>query len=77
MKNAFYLTFRALFVLNISKVLSWHCGHVEKQLVEINEVNFKIYDVKISEKKQLQYTSCPISQEINGNRQCNWSTNKI
>ena len=29
-KNAFYFTFKALFVLKIFKFLSWLFGHVEK-----------------------------------------------
>ena len=33
MKNAFYLTLKALFVLKIFKFLSWLFGHVEKRLV--------------------------------------------
>ena len=32
MKNAFYLTLTALFILNIFKFLSWLFGHVEKRL---------------------------------------------
>ena len=46
MKNAFYLTLKALFVLNISKFLSWRFDHVEKRFVEIDEVNSKTYDVE-------------------------------
>ena len=30
MKNAFYFTVKALFVLKIFKFLSWLFGHVEK-----------------------------------------------
>ena len=30
-KNAFYFTSKALFVLKISKFLSWHFSHVSKQ----------------------------------------------
>ena len=30
MKNAFYFTLKALFVLKIFKFLSWHFGHVEE-----------------------------------------------
>ena len=30
MKNAFYFTLKALFVLRIFKFLSWLFGHVEK-----------------------------------------------
>ena len=32
MKNAFYFTLKALFVIKIFKVLSWLFGHVEKRL---------------------------------------------
>ena len=32
MKNAFYFTLKALFVLKIVKFLSWLFGHVDKQL---------------------------------------------
>ena len=32
MKNTFYFTLKALFVLKIFKVLSWLFGHVEKRL---------------------------------------------
>ena len=39
MKNTFYFTLQALFVLRIFKFLSWICGHTEKQL---DEKDFKI-----------------------------------
>ena len=45
MKNAFYLTSKALFVLKIFKFLSWLFGYVEKRLHEKDKVNFKFYDV--------------------------------
>ena len=32
MKNAFYFTLKALFVLKIIKFLSWFFGHADKQL---------------------------------------------
>ena len=32
MKNAFYITLEALFVLKIFKILSYFFGHVEKRL---------------------------------------------
>ena len=45
MKNAFYFTLKALFVLKIFKFLPWlYGGHVEKRLDQ-KEVDFKIYDV--------------------------------
>ena len=42
MKNAFYFTLKALFVLEISKFLVWHFGHVGKRLDKKAMVNFKI-----------------------------------
>ena len=44
MKNVFYLTSKALFVLKIFKFLSWLFGHVATQLDEKNQFNFKFYD---------------------------------
>ena len=46
MKNAFYFTSKALFVLKIFKFLSWLFGHVAKRLDEKDKVNFKFYDVR-------------------------------
>ena len=43
-KNAFYFTLKALFILNIFKFLPWIFGHI-KQLDSEDKVNFKIYDV--------------------------------
>ena len=39
-KNAFYFTLKAFFVIKISTFLSWLFGHVERGLI-----NFKIHDV--------------------------------
>ena len=47
MKNAFYLTSKALFIHKIFKFLSWHFGHVAKWLEKKNRVNFKIYGVTV------------------------------
>ena len=44
MKNAFYFTLKALFVLKIFKFLSCLFGHAEKRLDLKHKVNFKIYD---------------------------------
>ena len=46
-KNAFYLTSKALSILKIFKFLSWLFGHISKQLHEKDNVNFKLYDVTI------------------------------
>ena len=45
MKNAFYFTSNALFVLKIYKFLSWFLGHAAKRLDKKNKFNFKFYDV--------------------------------
>ena len=39
MKNAFYFTLKALFILTIFKFLSWYFGHLAKRF------NFKFYGV--------------------------------
>ena len=44
MKNVFYFTLKAVFVLKIFKFLPWLYGHVEKLLDQKDKVNFKIYD---------------------------------
>ena len=65
-ENAFCFTLKALFVPKIFKFLSWRFGHVEKtawldqDLCCHNLVN-----------KQLQYTYCPISQEVKATTQWN------
>ena len=45
MKNAFYFTWKALFVLKIFKFLSWLFVHVTKLPDKKNKVNFGFYDV--------------------------------
>ena len=45
MKNAFYITWKALFVFKIFNFLSWLLGHVGKRLDLKDQFNFKIYDV--------------------------------
>ena len=47
MKNAFYFTLKALFVLKIFKFLSWLFGHVSKRLDLKDMVNSKSYDVTV------------------------------
>ena len=44
-KNAFYLTLKALSVLKIFKFLSWHFDNANKPLHSKDKANFKIYDV--------------------------------
>ena len=46
MRNAFYFTSKAIFVLKIFTFLSWLFGHVWKRLHLKDKVNFKFYDVK-------------------------------
>ena len=43
MKNAFYFTLKALFILKIFKFLSWLFGHVEERLDYEEKVNFEMY----------------------------------
>ena len=45
MKNAFYFTSNALFVLKMFKFLSSFFGNVSKRLDSDDKVNFKSYDV--------------------------------
>ena len=45
MRNAFYFTLEALFILKIVKFLSLLLGNIEKQLDYKDKVNFNIYDV--------------------------------
>ena len=45
MKNAFYFTSKAVFVLKVFNFLSWLFGHVAKQLNWKDKVNVKFYDV--------------------------------
>ena len=45
MKNTFYFTLKALFVLKIFKYLSWLSVCVVKRFDWKDKVNFKIYDV--------------------------------
>ena len=45
MKNAFYFTSKALFVLKIFKFLSRLFGHVTKQPDKKGKINFKFYDL--------------------------------
>ena len=45
MKNNFYFTFKALFVLKIFKFCPDVFGHVGKQIDKKAKANFKIYDV--------------------------------
>ena len=45
MKNDFYFTSKALFVLKIFKFLSWLFRHVVKWLDKKDKVDFKFYEV--------------------------------
>ena len=45
MKNVFYFTSKALFVLEIFKLMSWLFGHVAKRLDTKDKVSFKFCDV--------------------------------
>ena len=45
MKNVFYFTLKALFVLKMFKFLLTLFGHAKKRLDYKGKVNFKIYDI--------------------------------
>ena len=45
MKNVFYFTLKASYVLKIFKVLSGLFGQVAKQLDQKDKVNLRFYDV--------------------------------
>ena len=45
MKNAFYFSSKALFVLKMFKFLSWHFDYGAKQLDKKDIINFKFYDI--------------------------------
>ena len=63
MKNAFYFTLKALFVIKIFKFFSWLFGYVGKRLDEKDQINFKIYDVTTC-LTNICNTHLPISQEV-------------
>ena len=70
MKNAFYFTSKAHFVLKIFKLLSWHFDHVSKRLDWNDTVNFKLYDFTAWIATFLN-TYCPISRQAKEIRQWN------
>ena len=45
MKDAFYFTLKALFVLKVFKFMTYLFGHVAKWLDQKDMVNFKFYDI--------------------------------
>ena len=74
MKNAFYFTSKALFVLKIFKFLSWAFCHVSKRLNQQDKVNFKFYDVLINN------CNTGIAQYLEKCRQSDswiWSVNRM
>ena len=70
MKNAFYFTSKALFVLKIFKFLSWLFSHVKKQLDYKGKVDLKFNDIT-AWLAILIYTHCPIYREVKAIRQWN------
>ena len=63
MKNAFYFTLIALFVLKIFTFLSWLFGYIGKRLDQKAKLNFKIYDFA-GWTANNSNTRCPIYQEV-------------
>ena len=45
MKNDFYFSLKAFFVLKIFKILSWRFRYIEKRLDWKDTINFKFNDV--------------------------------
>ena len=73
MKNAFYFTSKALFLLKIFKLLSWLFGQVAKQLYRKDKVYFKFYDVTAWLTNSLNwYRYCPIFRKVKAIRQWNF-----
>ena len=71
MKNALYLTSKALFVLKIFKILSWLFDHVRKTagLERYGYVQNQWHHKLVN--RQLQYAYCLISDEVKATRQWN------
>ena len=67
---AFYFMLKALIVLEIFAFLSWISGYVEK-LLDKKAIVDLIMDWLMPQTGQqyLQYTICPISQEVKATRQ--------
>ena len=79
MKNAFYFTSKAIFVLKIFKFLFCLFGHVPiRRLDRKDKVNFKCYDVTVWLKNT--YCNTHIVQYLKKQRQSDdeiWLVNKI
>ena len=75
-KNAFYFTLKVFFILKIFKFLYWLFGHAEKRLIRKISLISKIMTSQPWKKKQLEYTYCPISQEVKANNEI-CSVNRI
>ena len=77
MKNAFYFTSKALFILKIFKFLSWLFGHVAKRLDKKDKVNFKFYDVTVwlTNNCKTHIVQCLEKQRQSGNEI--WSINRM
>ena len=71
MKNAFCFILKAPFVLDIFKFFSWLFRYKEKRLDKNVMANFKTLWRHRLDKKPLQYTFCPISQELKATRKWN------
>ena len=75
-KNAFYFTLKVFFILKIFKFLYLLFGHAEKRLIRKISLISKIMTSQPWKKKQLEYTYCPISQEVKANNEI-CSVNRI
>ena len=69
MKNASYVTLKALFVINIFKFLSKFLSHVDKQNNLIRRLISKFLTSQPGLQTIATYTYCQISQEVKAIRQ--------
>ena len=68
MRNIFYFTLKALFVLKVFKFLSWHFWLCKKRLGKKATVNFKIYDVTNWETNDYNTLNAQYLKKFNGNK---------
>ena len=73
MKNAFYFTPKALFILKIFEFLLWVLCHVTKQFDLKDKVNLKFSDVTAWLENNCN-THCPVSRQVKAIRLWNLVT---
>ena len=77
MKNAFYFTLKAVFVVEIFTFLSGLSGYIEKRLNKKENFHFKIYDITdwTTNNYKIHIAQYPKKQSQSGNEV--WSVDKI